>query len=136
MLSLIAAGWLELHYPIYAFIAAVIVTDLNPAVSQKLALRRIGATLVGAVCGASLSFLTPGVWVVGLGILLAMLLAQLLKAGEGTRVAGYISGIVLLDHSAAPWDYALHRFLETALGVLIAWAISYVPKLINSPGKD
>jgi uncharacterized membrane protein YccC len=65
-----------------------------------------------------------------------MILAQLLKAGEGARVAGYISGIVLLDHSTAPWSYALYRFLETALGVLIAWAISFVPKLIVSETKQ
>lgn len=135
VLSLFAAYWLGLEYPIYAFIAAVIVTDLKPVTSQKLGMRRIGATLVGAACGASLSLLLPGgVWSVGLGLFLAMLLAQLLRAGEGARVAGYISGIVLLDHSAAPWSYALHRFLETALGVLIAWGVSLVPKLINREG--
>ena len=71
-----------------------------------------------------------------LGILLAMLLAQLLKAGEGVRVAGYISGMVLLDHSSAPWDDALERFFETVLGVLIAWAISLVPRLIDIHGKE
>lgn len=132
VLSLVSAHWLGLEYPIYAFIAAVIVTDLKPGVSQKLGMRRIGATLVGAVCGASLSLLLPGgVWSVGLGLFLAMLLAQLLRAGEGARVAGYISGIVLLDHNTAPWSYALYRFLETALGVGIAWAISFVPKLVN-----
>jgi hypothetical protein len=38
VLSLIAAMWLGLDYPIYAFIAAVIVTDLKPGMSQKLGL--------------------------------------------------------------------------------------------------
>ncbi len=137
LVSLFAALWLGLEYPIYAFIAAVIVTDLNPGVSQTLGLRRIVATLVGAVCGASLTSLLPGsVWGVGIGVLLAMLAAQLLGAGEGARVAGYISGIVLLDHSTAPWSYALYRFLETALGVLAAWAISFVPKLTGNEGKS
>lgn len=136
VLSLFAALWLELPYPIYAFLAAVIVTDLNPAVSQKLGLRRIGATLLGAFTGALLSEVLPaGPWSVGLGVLMAMILAQLLKAGEGARVAGYISGIVLLDHVTAPWAYATNRFLETALGVLIAWAISFVPKIIGETGK-
>lgn len=137
VLSLFAAMWLRLDYPIYAFIAAVIVTDLKPGISQKLGLRRIGATVVGAACGASLSSVLPGSpWSVGIGVFLAMILAQLLKAGEGARVAGYISGIVLLDHSTEPWSYALHRFLETALGVLFAWVISFVPKLIVSEAKE
>ena len=64
-------------------------------------------------------------------ILLAMLACQIIHARDGARVAGYICGIVLLDHSASPWAYAFHRLLETALGVGVAWAISYVPKLIR-----
>jgi uncharacterized membrane protein YgaE (UPF0421/DUF939 family) len=134
--SLLGALWLGLQYPVYSFIAAVIVTDLKPGMSQTLGLRRIGATLIGAICGASLTSLLPGgAWAVGIGVFLAMIAAQLLGAGEGARVAGYISGIVLLDHSTAPWSYALFRFLETALGVLVAWSISFVPKLISSEGK-
>jgi uncharacterized membrane protein YgaE (UPF0421/DUF939 family) len=134
--SLVAAFWLGLEYPIYAFIAAVIVTDLKPGMSQTLGLRRIGATIIGAACGASLTSILPGgAWSVGAGVFLAMIAAQLLGAGEGARVAGYISGIVLLDHSTAPWSYALYRFLETALGVLVAWSISFVPKLIGRNGK-
>jgi uncharacterized membrane protein YgaE (UPF0421/DUF939 family) len=137
LVALLAALWLGLEYPMYAFIAAVIVTDLKPGVSQTLGLRRIFATLVGAVCGASLTSLLPSsAWGVGIGVFLAMVAAQLLGAGEGARVAGYISGIVLLDHSTAPWSYALYRFLETALGVLVAWAISFVPKLVGSEGKS
>lgn len=93
--------------------------------------------MVGALCGATISVLLPAsVWSVGLGLFLAMLLAQLVRAGEGARVAGYISGIVLLDHSAAPWTYALHRFAETAIGVLFAWAISFVPKLIDGGAHE
>ena len=132
VLSLATALLLGLQYPIYAFIAAVIVTDLKPQTSQTLGQRRLAATVVGAICGAGISlFLPASLWSVGLGLFAAMLLAQLVRAGEGARVAGYISGIVLLDHSAAPWTYAFHRFAETAIGVLFAWGISFVPKLIE-----
>jgi uncharacterized membrane protein YgaE (UPF0421/DUF939 family) len=90
------------------------------------------ATVVGAICGATLSpMFPPGPLAIGLGILVAMLVCQLLKAGDGTRVAGYVCGIIMLDHSAEPWRYAVFRFIETALGVAVAWAISYVPKLIR-----
>jgi hypothetical protein len=60
-----------------------------------------------------------------------MLISQLLQARDGAKVAGYICGIVLLDHSAEPWFYAFHRFIETGLGVVVAWAVTYVPKLIR-----
>jgi uncharacterized membrane protein YgaE (UPF0421/DUF939 family) len=130
VVSLLAAQWLHLEFPIYAFIAAVIVTDLQPSASRMLGLRRIAATVIGALCGAAMSpLLPPGALGVGGGLLTAMILAQLLNAGESAKVAGYICGIVLLDHSAEPWSYALSRFIETVIGVLAAWGISYTPKI-------
>lgn len=133
ILSLLLAGWLDLRYPLYAFIAAILVTDLDPAMSRRLGLRRLGATVIGACLGAVLTGLLPSnAWTIGLGALAAMLASQLLRAEDGARVAGYICGLVLLEHSFEPWTYAFHRFLETALGIIAAWAVSYVPKLINS----
>jgi uncharacterized membrane protein YgaE (UPF0421/DUF939 family) len=126
---------LGLEHPIYAFIAAVIVTDLSSAQCQRLGLRRILATVVGAVCGAALSqLLGPGPAAVGTAVVVAMLAGGLLGAGDGARVAGYICGIVVLDHAAEPWLYASQRFVETILGVSVAWGISFVPRLIGQDG--
>ena len=131
-----AAQLLGMEHPIYAFIGAVIVTDLSPAQSQSLGLRRILATAVGSVCGAALSqLLGPGPGVTGASVVFAMLLGYLLGAGDAAKVAGYICGIVMLDHAAEPWLYSAQRFLETVLGVSVAWAISYVPKLIGARAK-
>src|SRR5688572_9174922 len=130
-LALAAAQVLGLRHPLYAAIAAVIVTDLSPRESTQLGRRRLVATVVGAICGASLSMvLQPGAWAVGASILLAMLASHLVRAPEGAKVAGYISGIVVMARDVDPWFYAFFRFVETALGISIAWAISYVPKLI------
>lgn len=135
VLSLLVAQALELPHPIYAFISAVIVTDLQPSTSRQLGLRRIWATVIGAACGAVMTPIVPvGPAGVGIGLLSAMLLAQVLKAGEGVKVAGYICGIVLLEHAAEPHSYAFLRFVETVIGVLAAWGISYVPKLL--PGGE
>ena len=129
---------LTLHFPmpLNAFITAIVVTDLKPATSRQMGLRRVWATIIGAGCGALMTHLVPGnIWGVGAGALTAMILAQLLKAGEGVKVAGYISGIVLLDYSASPYTYALMRFVETVTGVLVAWGISYIPKLVKSEAE-
>jgi uncharacterized membrane protein YgaE (UPF0421/DUF939 family) len=93
------------------------------------------ATLVGATCGAMLSGVMPSAgWSLAISIFLAMLICYLLGAQDGIRVAGYICGIVVIDHSAEPWVYAYHRLIETMLGVAVAWAVSHVPKLIRLEG--
>lgn len=131
------AAWIAtlvaLEHPLYAFISAVIATDLSAAQSRKLGLRRIFATTIGAICGAVLSqLLGPGSGAVGLAVFVAMVVASMLGAGEGTRVAGFICGIVVLEHSAEPWLYGTQRFIETVLGVVIAWGISFLPKLVST----
>ena len=133
--SFALAQLLGLDHPIFAFTAAVIVTDLKPTQSRELGLRRLGATLVGGVTGAALSMVLPSTpWAIGGGVLAAMLLCDLLGAREGAKIAGYICGLIVLEHSAEPWNDALLRMIETALGVTVAWVIAYVPKLIP-PGR-
>jgi len=132
-LSFAIAQLLNLEHPIFAFTATVIVTDLKPAQSRELGLRRLGATIMGGVAGAALSFvLPPAPWAIGAGVLAAMLLADLLGAREGAKIAGYICGLIVLEHSPEPWHDAAYRVIETALGVSVAWLISYVPKLFQT----
>jgi len=129
---------LKLEHPIIAFTAAVIVTDLKPAQTRELGLRRVGATVVGAVNGAVLSpFLPATAWAIGVSVLHAIFISHLLRAREGAKIAGYICALIVLDDSAVPWLDGLYRMIETTLCVVVAWLISYVPKLISidEPGE-
>ena len=126
-----------LAHPLYAFLAAVIVTDLDPSQSGKLALYRLIATAVGAVCGALLTPLLPtGPVAIGFSILIAMLACQLVQVPDAAKVAGFICGIIVLENSSAPWVSALGRFLETTLGVVVALLVSFVPKLLKLDEPD
>ena len=131
------AQLLGLDHPIFAFTAAVIVTDLKPAQSRELGLRRLGATLVGGLIGAALSMVLPSTpWAIGAGVLAAMLLCDMLGARQGAKIAGYISGLIVFEHSLEPWHDAFYRMIETALGVTVAWAVAYVPKLLPPEHTD
>jgi len=131
------AQLLHLEHPIYAFIAAVIGTDLSPAQSRELGLRRLGATVVGASWGALLShFLQPSAWALTIGVVVAMLTCHVMPLKEGAKVAGYTCGIVLLDHGAEAWGYAFFRLVETALGVGVAVLVSMVPKLLHGGERE
>jgi uncharacterized membrane protein YgaE (UPF0421/DUF939 family) len=118
-------------------LAAVIVTDLSQSQTRQLGLRRLAATLVGAVCGGLLTpLLPPGPWSVALAIFVAMVVCLVLGAPEVAKVAGYICGIVVLAYGSESWQYALFRLVETVLGIGVAWLISLVPKLLRSKGGD
>ena len=131
-LSVVVAEILGLRFPIYAMIAAVIVTDLSAAETRRLGIPRLIGTVVGASVGALLSpVLSSGAGAIAIGILVAMLLTTVARISQAGKVAGYVSGIVLLEYSANPWIYAADRFVETALGIGMAVLVSLVPKLIR-----
>ena len=136
-LAVAATELFRLQFPIYALIAAIIVTDPSPARTRQLGLPRLAGTFLGATVGATLSLATGripdlGPLVIGFGILSAMFLSHLLGMKDAAKVAGYVSGVVLLTHSEQPWSYALYRVIETSLGVSAAVLVSFVPKLLRN----
>lgn len=131
-LALAAARAIGAAFPIYAMIAAVIVTDLSPRRTRSLALQRIAGTIIGAVLGATLcSLLEPSVVLVAVGIGASMLACHALRMPEAAKLAGYLSGIVLLEHAATPWSYGTERLMETLVGIGVAVALSFVPPLVK-----
>ena len=129
--ALAAARWFNLQFPIYAMISAVIVSDLSSTETRKLGPARMAGTILGALIGASIHILLPsGAWAIALGIFIAMFVSRLLNLRDA-KLAGYVAGIVLLDHGHQPWTYAFLRVVETGLGIIAAILVSLIPKLIS-----
>jgi len=137
-LAVAIAQFLKLQHPVYALLAAVIVTDLSPSKTLQLALQRLAGTVIGATVGAALTYVLPsGPLAIGLSILAAMLLSFVAHLQAAAKLSGYVCGIVVLAHGAEPWSYALYRLIETFLGIGMAVLVSLVPKLmrVEPPGR-
>ena len=133
-LALFFARQLNLQFPVYALIAAIIVTDLSPATTRGLALQRLMGTLVGATLGAAISVTTPAsraAPIVALAVAAAMLISHLLRIPAASRLAGYVCAIVLVNFHDHPWSYAAYRCVETVLGIATAVCVSFIPKLLK-----
>ncbi len=131
--------WMGTSHPIYAMIAAVIVTDLRPEQSRRFALNRLAGTVIGAGIGAlAAPWLGPSALAVLVAICTMMLLCHGLKLDGAAKVSAYICGIVVLEHSGNAWHYAGERMVETLVGIVVALALSLVPKLIriDEPGRE
>lgn len=124
-------------HAIYALIGAVIVTDLSPRTSRKLAIQRLAGTLIGAAVGATLlNFIPHGPVALGVAILCAMLITFMLQLEPpAARVAGYVAAIVMFTHSQDSWLYAFQRAWETIVGIGAALVVGLVPLWLrgNSP---
>jgi uncharacterized membrane protein YgaE (UPF0421/DUF939 family) len=120
------AQLLRLPYPLYALLAAVLVSDTSGAITWHRGAHYLLGTTLGAIAGAVLGFcLGAGLWVIGVAVFAAILSCLLLGLTEASKVAGYVAGIVVLEESDHRWGYAFERFCETAIGVgsalLVAW---------------
>ena len=100
-LSVVVAYLLGLEFPLYALIAAIIVTDLSARRTRQLGLQRLIGTIIGAALGAAVStganhLAHVGPLVIAVGVFAAMLLSNLLGLKDAAKLAGYVCGIVLL----------------------------------------
>jgi uncharacterized membrane protein YgaE (UPF0421/DUF939 family) len=134
--AVVIARRVDLEFPLYALIAAIIVTDLSPTRTRQLSLQRLVGTVIGAAVGAVVSVASPathgGPLTIAIGVLVAMLLSHVFRMTAAAKLAGYVCGIVLLNYNDHPWRYASYRFVETLVGITTAVIVSFIPALLTA----
>lgn len=131
---------LGVAHPVYALVSAVVVTDLQPAETRKLAGPRLLGTALGGLVGCLATLvLPPGAMAAAIAAALAvattMFLCAVLGQAGASKVASYVAGIIILSFAGDPWRHAVDRLLETLLGIFAATLVSLVPIRYKPPPK-
>jgi uncharacterized membrane protein YccC len=131
------AGWLiPGPLPVFAAIAALLV--VQPSLNQSFAKaveRTVGVIVGVAVAGLLAYFFGSASWVIAVAVVVALVLAWLLKMTPGTGNQVAISAILVLALSTGTPGYALDRILETLLGAVIGFIVNVaiVPPVALGP---
>jgi uncharacterized membrane protein YccC len=129
VLSIYAARLFRLPQGYWAAISAFVVMGTDVGTTVKASRDRLIGTAIGAITGAV--FVVCGgshlLWF-GLAVTVTALLCETLGLGQNYRLACVtVAIIMLIDTSASPWPKAIHRFLEVALGIVVALIVLAVP---------
>ena len=139
----LAAAFCALAYyfvgrsPAFACIGAIFGMGSDMEDSRKNGGNRLFGTLIGGLLGMLLFriyliFKPDGaymLWLVPLtfiGTVILIVLCQMVWVG-GVQPGGVVLCILLFNTPVESYvSYALYRILDTTIGVLVAWAVSYV----------
>lgn len=123
--------------PAFACIGAIFGMGSDMEDSRKNGGNRLFGTLIGGLLGMVLFrlylFIEPTgkytLWLVPLtfiGTVILIVLCQMFWVG-GVQPGGVVLCILLFNTPVESYvSYALNRILDTTIGVLVAWAVSYI----------
>jgi uncharacterized membrane protein YccC len=126
VISLYITDLFHLPQGYWAAITALIVMQSNVGATLNASRTRLAGTAVGAVVGG-LFAATFGMNMLGfaLAVSIAFFVCDLLHLADSQRLATVtVAIIILIGHTASAWIIALHRFIEVALGILVALVVS------------
>jgi uncharacterized membrane protein YgaE (UPF0421/DUF939 family) len=126
--------------PAFAAIAAVIAVGVTHGQRAGRALQLVGGVILGiTVASLLISVIGTGAWQIAVLVVLAMVTATALGAGEMVVVEAAVSAILLvaLDPGAAD-GFVVNRILEGAIGGAVALVVSsllFPPDPALAPGR-
>ena len=120
-LSILVANALDLQYPFYAAIAAIISMDVTAINSVKMGRNRLLGTFIGAVVGTVLSYIDRGnPFLCGLGVIIATTLCNTFKLKGSVTISGVVLCAIMVLIDKSPIFYTTNRIFDTLVGVCIA----------------
>jgi uncharacterized membrane protein YgaE (UPF0421/DUF939 family) len=140
VVSIYVANLFKLPQGYWAAISAFVVLGSDVKTTVRASGERLVGTAIGALAGGVFAYFWGNhlLWF-GVAATLTVLLCEVLRLGQSYRLACVTVAIVMLiNRSAPPWNTALNRFLEVALGIVIALILSAAPpgRVAQTPQTD
>jgi uncharacterized membrane protein YccC len=129
IISIYLANLFQLPQGYWAAISAFVVLGSDVKTTVRASGERLIGTAIGALAGAVFAYFGGShlLWF-GVAATITVLLCELLGLGQSYRLACVtVTIIMLINSTTSPWNAALNRFLEVALGIVIALILSAVP---------
>jgi uncharacterized membrane protein YccC len=127
--SALAARRLGLSEGCWAAISAFLVMGSDVGATVAASRERLVGTVIGATLG-TVVVVMGGIHLLWFGVAAAVtvLFCEGLGLGQSYRLACVTVAIVMLiTNTASPWKISTRRFLEVALGIVVALVISALP---------
>jgi uncharacterized membrane protein YccC len=116
---------LHLGHGYWAVISAIIVMQSNLGRSIFAGVNRLLGTAVGALVGTAVLWLVgTHLFAVFLAVTLTTWICSITPLREAQRLAGFTAVIVMLIRDQSVWHAGVARFIDVALGIVIALAVS------------
>jgi uncharacterized membrane protein YgaE (UPF0421/DUF939 family) len=125
--SVEVSRYLGLHYPIYALVAAIMVTEYHGEETRKQSATRFMGNSIGIISGGVLSSLLGSqAWVIGLAAFFMILFCYYFGLAIAAKYSAFVAALTVMDHSDTPWLYGRDRIIETIIGIGFAVLMSLI----------
>jgi uncharacterized membrane protein YccC len=123
------ADLLNLPQGYWAAITAIVVMQSEVGATFIASRDRLVGTAVGAVTSALfIAFVGDSLVWFTVAVVVTMLICQWAGLERSYRLACVtVAIIMLIPHAGPPWRVAMHRFIEVALGIVIALGVTAIP---------
>jgi len=125
--SVEVSRYFGLHYPIYALVAAIMVTEYHGEETRKQSTTRFLGNSIGIISGGVLSSCLGGqAWVIGLVTFFMVLFCYYFGLALAAKYSAFVAALTVMDHSDKPWLYGRDRIIETLIGIGFAVLMSLI----------
>ena len=126
-LAIFVAQILEIEYPFFVGMTAIISMDKTMTNSLKMGRNRVVGTFLGACIGVLLSYVDRGnALLCGVGIMMLILICNRLRLQGSITIGGIVMIAIMVHTDKTPLFYGFHRTFDTLIGALVSLFVNVV----------